>query len=232
MPGHTVYVEQGAGLGQRLHRRGLQRRSGAKILPTADEVWAKAEMIMKVKEPIAVEWPRMRAGQLIYTYFHFAAAEELTRAVIESRRDRGGLRDGPAAQRRAAAAHADVRGGRADGGAGRRQVPGEGLRRDAASCWAACPAWRPGEVVIIGGGVVGINAAKMAAGTGRPRHHPRHLARPAALPRRRAARQRRHRLLQPAQHPRRHPAGRPGGRRGAAARAPRRRTWSSAPTSS
>ena len=84
--GHTVLVEQGAGLGS-----GFTDESyvavGATIVPTADEVWQKAEMIMKVKEPIEVEWPRMRKGQLIYTYFHFAAAEKLTR-----RRDRLRLR--------------------------------------------------------------------------------------------------------------------------------------------
>jgi alanine dehydrogenase len=102
--GHEVYIEQGAGLGSGFPDD-TYVAAGAKILPTADAVWAKAEMIMKVKEPIAVEWPRMRAGQVIYTYFHFAAAEELTKAVINSK-------------------------------------------------------------AIIGGGVVGINAAKMAAGLG------------------------------------------------------------------
>jgi alanine dehydrogenase len=49
------------------------------LVATADEVWAGPEMIMKVKEPIEPEWPRMRAGQVIFTYFHFAASEELTR---------------------------------------------------------------------------------------------------------------------------------------------------------
>src|SRR5512141_1821254 len=81
--GHTVLVEQGAGIGS-----GFPDASyaavGACIVPTADEVWQKAEMIMKVKEPIEVEWPRRRKGQLIYTYFHFAASEKLTRAVIDS----------------------------------------------------------------------------------------------------------------------------------------------------
>src|SRR6188474_639191 len=81
--GHTVYVEQGGGLGSGFSDEQYVA-AGAQILDTADEVWAKADMIMKVKEPIAVEWPRMRKGQLIYTYFHFAAAEELTRAVIAS----------------------------------------------------------------------------------------------------------------------------------------------------
>ena len=60
--GHTVYVEQGAGLGSGFADETYQK-AGARLLPTADEVWAKAEMIVKVKEPIAVEWPRMRAGQ-------------------------------------------------------------------------------------------------------------------------------------------------------------------------
>ncbi|MEZ4412464.1 MAG: hypothetical protein R2910_05725 [Gemmatimonadales bacterium] len=81
--GHTVYIEAGAGLGSGFPDEAYTA-VGAKTLPTADDVWAKADMIMKVKEPIAVEWPRMRKGQLIYTYFHFAAAEELTKAVIKS----------------------------------------------------------------------------------------------------------------------------------------------------
>src|SRR5690242_9523228 len=81
--GHTVSVEQGAGVGSGFPDEAY-RAVGAEIVPTADEVWRQAEMIMKVKEPIAVEWPRMRRGQLIYTYFHFAAAEDLTRAVIDS----------------------------------------------------------------------------------------------------------------------------------------------------
>src|SRR3954466_15167738 len=81
--GHTVLVERGAGEGSGFSDDAY-RSAGATILPTPDEVWKQAEMIMKVKEPIAVEWPRMRRGQVIYTYFHFAAAEDLTRAVIDS----------------------------------------------------------------------------------------------------------------------------------------------------
>jgi len=81
--GHSVFVETGAGLGSGFPDEAYTA-VGASILPTADAVWQRAEMIMKVKEPIAVEWPRMRRGQVIYTYFHFAAAEDLTRAVIDS----------------------------------------------------------------------------------------------------------------------------------------------------
>jgi len=81
--GHSVLVEQGGGMGSGFPDDAY-RAAGASILPTAGDVWQQAEMIMKVKEPIAVEWPRMRRGQVIYTYFHFAAAEDLTRAVIDS----------------------------------------------------------------------------------------------------------------------------------------------------
>src|SRR5260221_55490 len=81
--GHTVLIEQGAGLGSGFPDAAYQA-VGATIVPTADEVWQRAEMIIKVKEPIAVEYPRMRGDQMIYTYFHFAASEELTRAVVKS----------------------------------------------------------------------------------------------------------------------------------------------------
>src|SRR5690606_26411190 len=54
------------------------------IMGSASEVWARADMILKVKEPIESEWPHMRAGQIIFTYFHFAASEALTRAVMDS----------------------------------------------------------------------------------------------------------------------------------------------------
>src|SRR5918996_1974275 len=81
--GHTVLVEQNAGVGSGFEDAAYVA-VGARIVPSAEQVWSEAEMIMKVKEPIASEWPRMRAGQLIFTYFHFAASRELTDAVIES----------------------------------------------------------------------------------------------------------------------------------------------------
>ena len=81
--GHSVFLERGAGEGSGFED-GAYQAAGASVLPTADEVWGRAELIMKVKEPIEVEWPRMRKGQVLYTYFHFAADEPLTRAVIAS----------------------------------------------------------------------------------------------------------------------------------------------------
>ena len=82
--GHKVVVEKGAGLGSGFSDEQYVA-AGATIAPDADTTWAGADMIIKVKEPIAVEWPRMKKGQTIFTYFHFAASEELTRAMVDSR---------------------------------------------------------------------------------------------------------------------------------------------------
>ncbi|HCK91327.1 MAG TPA: alanine dehydrogenase, partial [Gemmatimonadetes bacterium] len=76
--GHDVVMESGAGLGSGF-TDDFYAEAGVKVLDTAEEVWAQAEMIMKVKEPIHQELPYMRDGQVIFTYFHFAADESLTR---------------------------------------------------------------------------------------------------------------------------------------------------------
>src|SRR3982751_6634625 len=81
--GHSVMIERGAGEGSGFTDE-TYTSVGATIGKDADTVWRDAEMIMKVKEPIAPEWPRMKKGQLIFTYFHFAAAKELTEAHIKS----------------------------------------------------------------------------------------------------------------------------------------------------
>ena len=162
--GHTVFIEKDAGIGSGFSDQDYLK-AGGKILETADQVWATAEMIMKVKEPIAVEWPRMRAGQLIYTYFHFAAAEELTRAVIASKA--------------VAVAYETVQLPNGDlplltpmsEVAGRMAVQ-EGAKYlervygGRGVLLGGVPGVAPADVIIIGGGVVGINAAKMAAGMG------------------------------------------------------------------
>ena len=162
--GHTVMVEVGAGLGS-----GFEDQSfcdaGAELIGQAEAIWEQADLIMKVKEPIAPEWPRMRQGQVVYTYFHFAASEELTRAVIDS----GAI----------AVAYETVQ---LDTGelplltpmsevAGRMAVQ-EGAKYlekifgGRGILLGGVPGVVPGEVVIFGGGVVGTNAAKMAAGLG------------------------------------------------------------------
>src|SRR5215212_5493545 len=162
--GHTVFIEQGAGGGSGFPYDAY-RGVGASILPTADAVWQQAEMIMKVKEPIAPEWPRMRQGQVIYTYFHFAAAEDLTRAVIGSKA--------------VAVAYETVQLSTGElplltpmsEVAGRMAVQ-EGAKYlekvygGRGVLLGGVPGVAPADVIIIGGGVVGINAAKIAAGMG------------------------------------------------------------------
>src|SRR3989440_4376833 len=81
--GHTVLVERGAGVGSGFPDEAYGA-VGATVVPKAADVWARAEMVVKVKEPIEPEWPCMRKGQVVFTYFHFAASEPLTRAVIKS----------------------------------------------------------------------------------------------------------------------------------------------------
>src|SRR5207237_70562 len=81
--GHSVLVEQGAGLGAGF-ADDAYRAAGAEIAPSAEGVWSRAEMVLKVKEPIEPEWSRIRKGQVVFTYFHFAASEALTKAIIKS----------------------------------------------------------------------------------------------------------------------------------------------------
>jgi alanine dehydrogenase len=162
--GHEVLLEVGAGEGSGFPDE-LYEEAGARIVDTAEEVWARAEMILKVKEPIEEEWPRMRPGQLLFTYFHFAASEPLTRAVMDS----GAV----------AIAYETVQvssgelplltpmsevAGRLSILEGAKYLErfygGRGL------LLGGVPGVLPAHVVILGGGVVGTNAAKMAAGFG------------------------------------------------------------------
>jgi len=162
--GHKVMVQAGAGLGSGFDDDDY-RAAGATIVDSVDDLWQSAEMIAKVKEPIAEEWPRMRAGQVIYTYFHFAASEELTRAVIES----GAIAVAyetvqlPSGELPLLTPMSEVAGRMAvqEGAKYLEKVfGGSGI------LLGGVPGVAPGEVVIIGGGTVGINAAKMAAGLG------------------------------------------------------------------
>ncbi|MBX3172884.1 MAG: alanine dehydrogenase [Gemmatimonadaceae bacterium] len=162
--GHTVYVEQGAGLGSGFDDA-QYTAVGAKILPTADETWAAAEMIIKVKEPIKVEWPRMKKGQTIFTYFHFAADEELTKAHIDSGATciayetvELSTRELPLLTPMSEVA------GRMAVQEGAKYL--EKLYGGRGVLLGGVPGVAPAKVVVIGGGVVGVNAAKMAAGMG------------------------------------------------------------------
>lgn len=162
--GHEIVVEKGAGVGSGF-TDDFYESAGATILDTAEEVWAKAEMIMKVKEPIAPEWPRMRKGQVIFTYFHFAAAEDLTRAVVES----GAIAiayetvELSTGELPLLTPMSEVAGRMAvQEGAKYLEKPQGGL----GVLLGGVPGVKPGRVLILGGGVVGTNAAKMAAGLG------------------------------------------------------------------
>ena len=162
--GHTVFIERGAGEGSGFPDAEYEK-VGAKVLATADEVWQRAEMIMKVKEPIAVEWPRMREGQVMFTYFHFAADEPLTNAVIKS----GAIAIAyetvqlPTGELPLLTPMSEVAGRMAVQQGAKyleKYFGGRGL------LLGGVPGVEPGLVVILGGGVVGTNAAKMAAGLG------------------------------------------------------------------
>src|SRR3954453_16399149 len=82
--GHAVLIQAGAGQGSGISDE-QYAANGAEIVPDAAAVWRRADLVVKVKEPLREEWPLLRPGQIIFTYFHFAADEALTRAVMASR---------------------------------------------------------------------------------------------------------------------------------------------------
>jgi len=162
--GHNVMIEKGAGEGSGFPDSAYTA-VGAKIGPDADTVWREADMIMKVKEPIKPEWPRMKKGQVVFTYFHFAADKELTLAHIKS----GAIciayetvelpnRELPLLTPMSEVA------GRMAVQEGAKYL--EKLHGGRGVLLGGVPGVPPGKVVILGGGIVGINAAKMAAGLG------------------------------------------------------------------
>jgi alanine dehydrogenase len=162
--GHSVVVEKSAGDGSGFTDDDY-RAAGAEILDTAEEVWERAEMIMKVKEPIPREYERIREGQLLFTYFHFAADERLTRALIDS----GSVAVAyetvqlPSGELPLLTPMSEVA-GRMAVQAGAKYLEkyygGRGM------LLGGVPGVPPADVVILGGGVVGINSAKIAAGMG------------------------------------------------------------------
>ena len=162
--GHTVYVQATAGVNSGFSDEAYVA-AGATILPTIEEVYAVAEMIVKVKEPIESEYKLVRKGQLLFTYFHFASCEELTQAMIESgavccayetveRKDRSLPLLVPMSE---VAGRMAVQEGcyyleRPRGGKGK--------------VLGGVPGVKPAKVFVIGAGVVGTAAARAAAGLG------------------------------------------------------------------
>ncbi|MBR5334837.1 MAG: alanine dehydrogenase [Bacteroidaceae bacterium] len=162
--GHTVYVQSSAGENSGFCDDAYVA-AGAKILPTIEEVYAVAQMIVKVKEPIECEYKLVRNGQLVFTYFHFASSEPLTKAMVESgavccayetveRKDRSLPLLIPMSE---------VAG---------RMATQEGCyflerpRGGKGKLMGGVPGVKPAKVFVIGAGVVGTAAARTAAGMG------------------------------------------------------------------
>lgn len=162
--GHEVLVETGAGAGIGADDNAY-RAAGATIARTAEEVFARSDMIVKVKEPQPNEWVQLHEGQILYTYLHLAPDPEQTKGLLASgvtaiayetvTDDRGGLP--------LLAPMSEVAGRLAiQAGATALQKPNGGR----GVLLGGVPGVMPGKVAIIGGGVVGLNAAKMVTGLG------------------------------------------------------------------
>ena len=162
--GHTVYVQVNAGEGSGFNDEEYIE-AGATMLPTIEEVYSIAEMIMKVKEPIASEYDLIKENQLLFTYFHFASSDELTQAML--------------AKKAVCLAYETVE--RPDRSlpllvpmsevAGRMAIQ-EGAKylekpmKGRGILLGGVPGVKPANVLVLGGGIVGTQAAKMAAGLG------------------------------------------------------------------
>lgn len=162
--GHTVMVEAGAGLGSGFSDA-QYLTAGAQIAQDAAEVWVAADLIVKVKEPIEPEWKHIKPGQTIFAYFHFAASEQLTKAHLASGATCIAYEtvELPSRERPLLTPMSEVAGRMAVQEGAKylgKLYGGRGL------LLGGVPGVAPARVVILGGGVVGSNAAKMAAGLG------------------------------------------------------------------
>jgi alanine dehydrogenase len=162
--GHEVLVQSGAGVGSSITDEAY-KAAGAKIVATAEEVWAAADVLLKVKEPIASEYTYFREGLVLFTYLHLAAEPELTKALVDSKVTAIAYETVqlPTRQLPLLAPMSEVAGRLApilganvmlkpNGGPG-LLVPG-------------VPGTHPAKVVVLGGGVAGTNAVQVAAGMG------------------------------------------------------------------
>ena len=161
--GHSVLIESGAGLGSAITNDELYSQ-GATIVASFGEVWQKADLILKVKEPIAAEYPLMRKGQVLFTYLHLAASKECTDALIKSGITAIAYETVEVnGQLPLLAPMSEVAGRMATQvGATALQKPNGGR----GVLLAGVPGVAAGKVVVIGGGVAGLNAAVIAMGMG------------------------------------------------------------------
>jgi alanine dehydrogenase len=162
--GHDVLIEKDAGAGSAL-ADDAYRAAGATIIGDPDEVWGAAGMVLKVKEPIAEEYPRLRDGLLLFTFLHLAASEDCTRALLSRRvtsiaYETVQLADGSLPL---LAPMSEVAGRLAPQvGAYHLMAPGGGY----GALLGGVPGTRPASVVVIGGGVSGAQATQIAVGMG------------------------------------------------------------------
>jgi alanine dehydrogenase len=162
--GHHVLIQSDAGQGSGI-TNDQYLANGAIITSSADEIFAESDLIVKVKEPLAQEWPLLRRGQIVFTYFHFAASPSLTQAVMESGATAiayetigDGKRHLPLLTPMSEVA------GRMSIQEGAKYLEKPFLGRGI--LLAGVPGVHPATVVVLGGGIVGANAAKIAAGLG------------------------------------------------------------------
>ena len=162
--GHEVFIEQDAGIGSSISNEEYVK-AGAKMLATADEVWQTGDMIMKVKEPIAAEYDRMREGQLLFTYLHLAAEQKCTDALLKKKVTGVAYEtvELPDRSLPLLAPMSEVAGRLAP------QVGAHSLMRANGGrgvLIGGVPGVKPAKVVILGGGVSGLHAAQIALGMG------------------------------------------------------------------
>ncbi|MGH3624132.1 MAG: alanine dehydrogenase [Sciscionella sp.] len=162
--GHDVFVEAGAGVGSSISDEEYLA-AGAKILPDADATWAEGDLVLKVKEPVAEEYPRLRRGQVLFTYLHLAADAVLTRALLDSGATSIAYEtvQTPSGALPLLAPMSEVAGRLA------AQVGAYHLMRPSGGRGVlpgGVPGVHPARVVVIGGGVAGVNAATIALGMG------------------------------------------------------------------
>jgi alanine dehydrogenase len=162
--GHKVFIERNAGVGSGITDEEF-KEAGAKILNSGEEVFARAEMIVKIKEPMVEEYPLLKDGQLVFTYFHFAADRHLTEAMLKRKIVAFAYEtlQNEAGELPCLTPMSEVAGRMSvHEGAKYLEEPmmGRGI------LLAGVPGVAPAEVVILGAGVVGSNACKMAAGLG------------------------------------------------------------------
>lgn len=162
--GHEVLIEAGAGLGSAISDADFIA-AGATIVATADEIWQQAEMVLKVKEPIAAEYERMREGQVLFTYLHLAASRSCTEAIVKSKTTAIAYETVQLDNRSLPllAPMSEVAGRlSAQIGAYELMKPSGGR----GVLLGGVTATRKAKVVVIGGGVAGENAATIALGMG------------------------------------------------------------------